>query len=141
MAKCQNPECSKDAPKGKKYCDESCLTRALELKEKAEDDKEDGKYLKKTWEETFPILHAEKIMESFNMEIETLKQNPNCHLELFLTRGPPIKGTFMALDPRYAKIAVQEDGSNKELTIVKLGYVACMRIRTEEKGASPNGKG
>lgn len=32
MPKCQNPECGKDVPEGKKYCDEACLKRHLQLK-------------------------------------------------------------------------------------------------------------
>ena len=63
------------------------------------------------------------------MEIELLKKNPNCHVEIGLSRGVPIKGVFRGLDERYAKIAVEEDGSTKELTIVRLGYVVAMRIR------------
>ena len=30
--KCQNPECGKKVPKQKKYCDENCLRRHIELK-------------------------------------------------------------------------------------------------------------
>jgi hypothetical protein len=30
--KCQNPECSKQVPKGKKYCNQNCLERHLEIK-------------------------------------------------------------------------------------------------------------
>jgi hypothetical protein len=32
MPKCQNPECGKDVSEGKKYCDETCIKRHLELK-------------------------------------------------------------------------------------------------------------
>jgi methyl coenzyme M reductase subunit D len=32
MNKCQNPECGKEIPEGKAYCDENCLKRHTELK-------------------------------------------------------------------------------------------------------------
>jgi hypothetical protein len=73
--------------------------------------------------------YARRIMRAFNMELAILEKNPNCHVELSLSRGAPIKGTFRGLDQRYAKIAVEEDGSTKEITIVRLGYVIAMRIR------------
>jgi hypothetical protein len=34
MPKCQNPECGKETPEGKDYCDENCLRKGLELKRK-----------------------------------------------------------------------------------------------------------
>ena len=30
--KCQNPECSKEVPEGKKYCNQNCLDRHLKIK-------------------------------------------------------------------------------------------------------------
>jgi hypothetical protein len=32
VPKCQNPECQKEVPEGKNYCNEKCLKRHLELK-------------------------------------------------------------------------------------------------------------
>jgi hypothetical protein len=32
MKKCQNPECRKELPEGKTYCDENCLRRHQEIK-------------------------------------------------------------------------------------------------------------
>lgn len=32
MSKCKNPECKRELPEGKIYCDEDCLRRHLELK-------------------------------------------------------------------------------------------------------------
>lgn len=32
MPSCKNPECGKNIPEGKKYCDETCLKRHLDLK-------------------------------------------------------------------------------------------------------------
>jgi hypothetical protein len=32
VSQCQNPECKKDLTEGKKYCNEDCLRRYLELK-------------------------------------------------------------------------------------------------------------
>jgi hypothetical protein len=74
--------------------------------------------------------YARRVIKAFNMEIEILEKNPNCHVELMLSRGAPLRGIFRGLDQRYAKIAVEEDGSTKEMTIIRLGYVIAMRIRT-----------
>ncbi len=37
-----------------------------------------------------------------------------------MSRGPPLKGTFTALNPRYAKIAIQEGGGKIPKTILKM---------------------
>jgi hypothetical protein len=34
MNKCQNPECGKELPEGKKYCNQECLKRAIELRKR-----------------------------------------------------------------------------------------------------------
>jgi len=35
MNTCQNPECNKELPEGKKYCGEECIKRHLEIKREA----------------------------------------------------------------------------------------------------------
>jgi hypothetical protein len=34
MPTCQNPECGKEIAEGKKYCDEACVRRHLEIKKR-----------------------------------------------------------------------------------------------------------
>ena len=34
MSTCQNPECGKEIAEGKKYCDEACLRKYLEIKKR-----------------------------------------------------------------------------------------------------------
>lgn len=37
MPNCRNPECGKEIPEGKAYCNEECLRRSLELKRKSKE--------------------------------------------------------------------------------------------------------
>lgn len=41
MKKCQNPECWKEIPEDKKYCNQECLKKALELKRHGKHEKTD----------------------------------------------------------------------------------------------------
>jgi hypothetical protein len=57
MPTCMNPECNKEAPKGKKYCGEECLKKALELRrhegDKLTGDLRDGAFQRGiTWRKT-----------------------------------------------------------------------------------------
>jgi hypothetical protein len=114
MKKCQNPECQKEIPENKAYCNEECLRRAIKLRR----------------QKRAPPFHA-------NYENQLLKESEGLKVELQMSRGPPVRGILVDYDAEYQKVTVKEDLSNQtKLTIVKLSYVSALSVY-ESKETKP----
>lgn len=120
MSRCGNPECQKEIPDNKKYCNEQCLTRHIELK------KENLSIPSRSNTCRAPI---------FNYENQILRDSKGQRIELQMSRGPPVRGILVDYDPEFQKIAVLEDiGNNKQkLTFVKLNYVSALSLYGEKQ--------
>lgn len=73
--------------------------------------------------------NKETPLTAYKIELEMLKESINCHVELQMSRGSPIRGIIKGFDLQYGKIAVEQDlGEETRITIVKLTYVSAFSI-------------
>lgn len=65
--------------------------------------------------------------EVSDMEREAILNNMGAHVECQMSRGPPIRGILKGFDPKYAKLAIEEDGAGG-VTFLRMGYISALRI-------------
>lgn len=112
MHRCQNPECDKEIPDSLDFCTEDCKNsykNSSKAKPKTKDQNEDF---------------------DLDPSMQALKKSIGSSVTLILSRGPTIRGRLIGFDPKFRKVAVEQETANStETTYVSLGYVIAISLR------------
>jgi len=115
MHKCKNPECDREIPDSLDFCTEDCKNsykNSSKAKPKTKDQNEDFE---------------------LDPSVQAIKKSMGSPITLILSRGPTVRGRLVGFDPKFLKIAVEQEIANgSQITYVRLGYIVAMSLRKLE---------